>query len=289
LQLVINILVTAALALMAGLSSQIIISAFRHFHAGIAVAASIGGYLFFLLSSGGLLPIVVAGAVALVIATIAGIAFDALLLAKLRLDGARTLGLFLISLAGWLVVQSLISILIGNEIHGILVEDRKAWHLLGAVITRKQLLVIVLPLVAVIILYWRLQKSPWGLIFRGYCSNPLLLNNFGISRVRGELLSGALGFFCAACAGILEAIEFGIAPTSGFRIWLVGTVVFVVAGVGNIKGLVLAALLISFISHVMAYWIGGEWIQASMFAVLIAFLLWRPLGMSGRLLRKIEI
>ncbi len=128
---------------MAGQSCQITTSAFRHFHAGVAVAASIGGYLFFLLSRGGW-PVIVAGTVALIIATGAGIAFDALLLAKLRLDGVRTLGLFLISLAGWLVVQSLISILIGNEIHGILVEDRKAWQLLSAVITRKQVYVIAL-------------------------------------------------------------------------------------------------------------------------------------------------
>lgn len=288
MQVVVNILVMAVLSLMAGFSCQIATSGFRHFHAGVAVAASAGGYSFVILSSRGCpLPM------AAVAATICGVAiasvFDTLLLSSGRRRDFRALDSFLVSLAGWIIVQSLLSIFMGDGIRGVLVERRETLMILGALITTQQLGLIVISFLVAIAVTWSLRETSLGLIFRGFSSNPALADNFGISQRRGEMLSAVLGFACAAWAGIFEAIQFGLAPISGLRIWLIGTVVFVVAGLGSFNGLIVAALLISTISHLVAYWLGGEWIETSIFVVLILFLVWRPFGVSGRRLKKVEV
>jgi branched-chain amino acid transport system permease protein len=78
-------------------------------------------------------------------------------------------------------------------------------------------------------------------------------------------------------------------PTMGFRLLMNGVIVMIVAGVGNIRGLVAGALLLAVSQHVTAYFWGSKWIDAATAVILIAFLLLKPLGFSGRMIKKVEI
>ena len=75
----------------------------------------------------------------------------------------------------------------------------------------------------------------------------------------------------------------------GFNWLLYGVVAMIIGGVGSHWGLVGGALLLATAQHLAAYYIGSQWMDAVAYIILIVFLIARPLGFSGKRLKKIEI
>jgi branched-subunit amino acid ABC-type transport system permease component len=63
----------------------------------------------------------------------------------------------------------------------------------------------------------------------------------------------------------------------------------IIGGVGSTKGLIGGALLVATSQHLAAYYIDTKWMDAITYIILILFLLWRPLGFSGKRLKKVEV
>ena len=63
----------------------------------------------------------------------------------------------------------------------------------------------------------------------------------------------------------------------------------IIGGVGSNWGLVGGALLLATAQHLAAYSIGSQWMDAVAYIILILFLIAKPLGFSGKRLKKIEI
>jgi len=57
-------------------------------------------------------------------------------------------------------------------------------------------------------------------------------------------------------------------------------------GVGSYRGLILGALLLGLGQHGVAYFLDSKWMDALAFVILIGFLIWKPLGFSGRRSKK---
>ena len=62
----------------------------------------------------------------------------------------------------------------------------------------------------------------------------------------------------------------------------------IIGGVGSNWGLVGCALLLATAQHLAAYYI-GQWMDDVAYIILILFLIAKPLGFSGKRLKKIEI
>jgi branched-subunit amino acid ABC-type transport system permease component len=116
-----------------------------------------------------------------------------------------------------------------------------------------------------------------------------LSNIVGISSDRVILQAFALGSALAAVAGILIAFDVDMTPTMGFKWLLYGVVAMIIGGVGSHWGLVGGALLLAASQHLAAYYIGSQWMDAVAYIILIVFLIAKPLGFSGKRLKKIEI
>ncbi|MFZ1545916.1 MAG: hypothetical protein WAT12_02290, partial [Candidatus Nitrotoga sp.] len=89
--------------------------------------------------------------------------------------------------------------------------------------------------------------------------------------------------------GMLSALDTDMTPTMGFRLMLFGIMVFIIGGMGSYRGLVFGALLLGLCQQIVAHFVDSKWMDAIAFFILIAFLIWKPLGFSGRRLKKIEI
>jgi branched-subunit amino acid ABC-type transport system permease component len=63
----------------------------------------------------------------------------------------------------------------------------------------------------------------------------------------------------------------------------------IIGGVGSNWGIIGGALLLAISQHLTAYFIDSKWMDATTYIILIFFLLWKPLGFSGKRLKKIEI
>jgi branched-chain amino acid transport system permease protein len=128
-----------------------------------------------------------------------------------------------------------------------------------------------------------------GRNIRAVASNPELSNIFGINSDRVILWAFGIGSALAAVAGILVAFDTDMTPTMGFRLLLYGIVAMIIGGVGSTWGLLGGAFLLAAAQHLAAYYIGSQWMDAVAYVILILFLIWRPLGFSGKRLKKIEI
>jgi branched-chain amino acid transport system permease protein len=46
---------------------------------------------------------------------------------------------------------------------------------------------------------------------------------------------------------------------------------------------------LAFAQNLAAYYLDAKWMDAVAFLILIGFLIWKPLGFSGRRLKKVEV
>ena len=120
-------------------------------------------------------------------------------------------------------------------------------------------------------------------------SNSELSNIYGINSNKIILISFGIGSALAAKAGILSAMDTNMTPTFGFNLLLYGVVAMIIGGVGSTRGLIAGSLLVATAQHLSAYYIDTKWMDAVTYIILILFLIWKPLGFSGKQLKKVEL
>lgn len=91
-------------------------------------------------------------------------------------------------------------------------------------------------------------------------------------------ISGAL----AAVSGIMISSLSGLLPNMGGDPMLKAFVICVVAGLGNVYGAVLAAIVLGLLEAFIQYQIGVQYSFAILLVLVIAVLIWRPAGIFGR-------
>jgi len=194
------------------------------------------------------------------------------------------------SLGLYVILQNLISLIWGDDTKSIRTWSVKVGHnVFGAYITDVQIITIIVSLVLFAVTILFLNYSSLGKQIRAVSSNPELSNIFGISSDRVILWSFIIGSALASIAGILIALDTDMTPTMGFHVFLYAIVAMIIGGVGSYKGLIGGALLLATAQHLSAYYIDSKWMDATAYVILVLFLIWKPLGFSGKRLKKVEI
>ena len=91
-----------------------------------------------------------------------------------------------------------------------------------------------------------------------------------------------IGSAMAGIAGILIGFDMGLDPRMGSVLILKGIIACLIGGVGNIYGAVIGSFLLGFTENFGIWAVSGEWKDTIAFAILIAFLLFRPKGILNR-------
>ncbi|MFK7966110.1 MAG: branched-chain amino acid ABC transporter permease [Burkholderiaceae bacterium] len=91
-----------------------------------------------------------------------------------------------------------------------------------------------------------------------------------------------LGAAMAGCAGVLLALIFPISPLSATPYLGKAFVVCVIGGLGSVPGAVLGGLILGLVESFGTMAFGPEHAVTLSFALLIAFLVWRPHGLLGK-------
>jgi len=198
--------------------------------------------------------------------------------------------LMLASLGLYTVLQNVISILWGDATKRVRTAEVKVGNeLFGAYITDIQIITIVVCLVLFLACIFFMKHNRIGRNIRAVASNPELSNVIGIHSDRVILWAFGIGSALMAIAGVLIAHDMDMRPTMGFNWLLYGVVAMIIGGVGSNWGLIGGALLLAASQHLAAYYIGSQWMNAVAYIILILFLIAKPLGFSGKRLKKIEI
>jgi urea transport system permease protein len=114
-----------------------------------------------------------------------------------------------------------------------------------------RIFIMVLTIACVLAIYQFLQRSPWGLRIRAVTQNRSMSACLGISTVKVDALTFALGSGLAGVAGCAVSLLGSVGPNTG-QIYIVNTfMVVVVGGVGKLSGAIIGALTIGILNYVI--------------------------------------
>lgn len=244
----------------------------------------------FALAGLGDLPLSVAIPVGVLAAGMTRALFDASVLRALRQTNVNGWGLLIVSLGLYTIFQNALSLTFGDYTRTVRAGTVGVGpNILGAYVTDIELITVSVCATVFILTVLFLRTTRLGRAIRGISSNPELCSILGIDSQRTLLWAVAIGSALGGVAGVLSALDTDMNPSMGFRLLMNGVVVMIIGGVGSYWGLAGGALLLGAGQHFTVYFFDSKWMDAVAFVILTGFLIWKPLGFTGRRLKKVEV
>lgn len=289
-QIILNILLSTSIYLLIANSFAIIYYPTKFFHIAHAAIITYGAYFVFLFSNKLSIPLLFSIALAIIIVTYIGILCEVLIYRRMRQMNVPALAYLIASIGLYIVLQNCLSLFFGDDTKiinnaEVLVGNR----IFDAYITTIQIITLFVSISLVITINLFLQFTSIGKSIRAVSSNPELCDIYGINSNMVILIAFGIGSALAATVGVLSAMDTNMTPTFGFNLLLYGLVAMIIGGIGSTRGLIAGSLLVATSQHLAAYYIDTKWMDAVTYIILILFLIWKPLGFSGKRLKKVEI
>jgi branched-chain amino acid transport system permease protein len=213
-----------------------------------------------------------------------------LLLKPLIQKGGNSLTFLVATLGTYIVLQNIISLIFGDSSKVIRIgEVKQGIELFNGFITQIQVFSVIIIILIITSLYAVFMQTNFGKQLRCVSSNNNLSNIFGIDSLKVIKFSFLIGALLAGIVGILIGLDITLTPSMGFDYLLYGIICMIIGGTGSVRGAIPAAIIVSSSQHIGAFIFNYVWMEAIAYAILILFLLFRPLGFSGKQLKKVEI
>ncbi|WP_076593671.1 branched-chain amino acid ABC transporter permease [Herminiimonas arsenitoxidans] len=163
-------------------------------------------------------------------------------------------------------------------------------HIMGALISPTQVMLLILATVAMGLLVLLIEKTKMGRAMRATSENPRVAGLMGVDSNRVIVMTFVIGAILAAIAGVMWAANYSSAQFAmGFVPGLKAFSAAVLGGIGNIYGAMLGGILLGLIESLGAGYIGdltggflgSHYQDIFAFVVLIIVLTLRPSGIMG--------
>ncbi|MFC1863412.1 branched-chain amino acid ABC transporter permease [Thermodesulfobacteriota bacterium] len=137
-------------------------------------------------------------------------------------------------------------------------------------------------IIVIFALHLFLNRTYLGKSIRATAENWEAANLLGINIDRTYLISCGISIALAGVAGTGTAVMYSISPGSGLEWLLIAMVVLVLAGMGNIKSVFFAGLLLGLLEQVSVYFVGGHYRSVVGLVLFVLILILRPKGLFVR-------
>lgn len=289
-QLLLNGIITGSVYALVAIGFTIIYRTVKFFHFAHGILYAAGaylGYTFFILLK---INPVISFFLSVFLACLLGIVIDRLVYFPLRKHKAPNLVYLIASFGLFIFLQNLIQLIFGAQILTLRTGPiKEGHHILGAVITDIQILIIVVSLILVLLTWLLIQKSKLGNAIRAVSDDHIGARVVGINSEKIILAAFAIGSALAGVAGILISLETNIEPTMGFNAILKGIIASIIGGIGSIPGALFGGIFLGLAENLGIWKIQAGWKDAIAFTILIIFLLLRPSGIMGIKTKKEQI
>jgi branched-subunit amino acid ABC-type transport system permease component len=276
-QIIIGASAVAALYALMALSLAIVLHPMRVFHAALGGIFMVAAYITGLVATRLELHWMGGAVTAIIVSLGLGIAMEFVVYRPLFKRRASALPVAISSFATYFVLVNTFALLVGNQ-HIVIPRHSILFSFGSIVISGTQIAIVICGLIVFVVLSVGLSTH-LGKAIRAMEDSPELLRTCGwnIGQVRSAciLISSLLGGF----GGVLTALDRGIEPNMGMPILLNGLVVVVATGSGAYRGLFVVALGLAILQALLGYMTSPRWSIAVSFAVLTAFLVFRPSGL----------
>ena len=262
----------------------------KFFNIAQAATITLGAYFCFLFYKKVDLPISVSIPLSIFSCVALSVLCEIFIFRYMRKKGLSPFTLLIVSIGLYTIFQNIISLYFGDETLSIRTWEAKAGNsFLGGYITDIQIITIAVSILLFALVIFLLFKTSFGRSILAVSNNPELSKIYGIDTDKITLGTTIVSSAFAAIAGILIASDVDMTPTFGFNYFLYGVVAMIIGGVSNFRGLIFAVLLLSSSQQLAAYYFDTKWMDAVAFVILILFLFWKPLWISGQGLKKVEV
>lgn len=248
--------------------------------------AMLGGYVcVFLLDRFGV-PFLAALPIVALVSALVGVVLERTLYR--RLYGASHLDQVLFSIGLVFVSMSTAHYFFGAQQQPLRLPDMLSgqFHLPGGLdVGVYRLFLIVIGLALALALQWMISGTKFGAKLRASVDNPRAARGVGIDVDRVFVLTFALGCGLAGLGGALGVEMLGLDPGFPLKYIVYFLIVVAVGGSGNIKGSLIASLILG-ISDVAGKYYVPQVGAFVIYAVMMTVLVFRPQGLFGRTAAK---
>ena len=175
-----------------------------------------------------------------------------------------------------IILQQLMDQVFGADIQSVN-TGMESWGLMDNAVTISKIQVIALGVVIVvgIALVYYLKRSKMGRAIRATAQNARAARIMGIDTDHVYATTYALNAAICGAAGALVVMTWIIHPFLGLAYTLRSFLIVIVAGLGNMAGVVLAGLGLGAAEQYAAFLLGIEFRVAFVFLLMVAILVWR--------------
>jgi len=290
MQLIVNISILFSITTLVGIACFLRYSTTKFFDLSQASTISLAAYFTYAFNIGLRLPLLIAIMMGILCSTAIAIGAELIVYRHMRRKEFPPFASLIASLGLYTVVQNSISLFFGDDAKTLRSADVEVGHMIaGAYITNSQIATLVVSLTTFLAVLLILQRSTLGKRIRAISDNRQLSDIYGINSSSLILVAIGMAALLAGIAGILISLDVDMSPTFGFNYYLGGVIAMIISGAGNYRGLIIGSALLTTAQHLAAFFMDTKWMAAVAFFILILFLIWRPRGVGGQRLKKVEV
>jgi branched-subunit amino acid ABC-type transport system permease component len=245
----------------------------------VASHATIGAFAGYLANAVGGWPASASVAVAFVVAGLAGVLNDELVLKPFRPKGGLTTAIAAIALT--IALENVVRFLFGNDHRNYDLPIRRDWSIGILRVAPQQVENLAIAVLAMALVFGFLAFTRTGKAMRAVADSPALASLKGIDPDRVARLVNFVGMGLAGIGGMLLGLDTTIDPLTGFRVILSVFAAAVVGGLGSIPGAVLGALVVGIGEEVSLLALAPAYRSAVGFLAILVVLTLRPRGLLG--------
>jgi branched-chain amino acid transport system permease protein len=210
-----------------------------------------------------------------------GVGVQVLFLRPLRREDSAELSL-LITFAVALLIEGVMSVTWKNTHRSINTGyANDSWTVFGYQITVVRFWAFVLCLAVLGVLFLLLHRTRFGRAIRATVQNPDSARLLGVEAQWVSALGFGIGAATAAAAGSIYGLLYPFNAGSHYDLISRLLSIVVLGGLGSVGGAVIAAVIVSTSSAVVASTISPSWSEMTFFVILLLVLLIRPQGLFG--------
>lgn len=212
-----------------------------------------------------------------------GILVERLLIQRVFDGKDRHVSTLLLTLGLSLIIEDLLKAVFGPNTHSIQAPVAGALELFGVIVPNYRLLLIVIGAAIVCMIAFVIYRTRLGAVVRAAAFDRNMTASLGVRVAWVYAGTFALGVSLAGVAGVLLAPLYSVFPTMGRDFILLAFSVVIVGGMGSIWGAVIAGIFLTQVQALASLVISPVWTDPIVFGTMVAFLMFRPQGLFGRL------
>jgi neutral amino acid transport system permease protein len=238
---------------------------------------------FFLSTSPGNLPLVLAAVLAMVVAAVVSGGFEVAMWRPLRNRGTGLIQMFIVAIGLALLLRHVVLIVFGSRRRQYDEYTlQQAWDLGLFRITPRDLTITLLSFAIMLAVALMLQRTQIGKAMRAVNDNSDLAKASGIDVERVILIVWILGGALAGLGGVFFGLTQAVYPEMGFALLLLMFAAVILGGLGSAYGAMIGALVIGVVSQMSTLWFPASLQYMWALLAMIIVLLVRPQGILGR-------